>query len=224
MFSSITSPAEASAGVVLLAFVWGCAGTPSAARCSVHPELPPTPPPAADCQPPIAPVQTPAATPPNAASDARMLTISTFDCIKAEQAQEATEPADAARVSKWNAGGPGGANWNVTDLLCFADIETSCERGQLTSALRVGQHRVTKQTTAIDHAGPYHIRLTAPERAWRSGLDADKPGLGHFFRTAVFSLLVEASCTQPIEVAAGQAAFGYSADSSAFVAGFASGE
>lgn len=198
MFSSITSLAEASARVVLLAFVCGCAGTPSAGRCSV------------DSKPP-----------PNAASDARMLRISTFDCIKAEDAQQG---ADAARVSKWNAGGPGGANWNATDLLCFADIETSCERGQLTSSLRVGQHRVAKQTTAIDRAGPLHIQLTAPERAWTSGLDADKPGRGHFFRTAVFSLLVEATCTQPTEVGPGEASFGDSADSSAFVAGFANGE
>ncbi len=147
-----------------------------------------------------------------------------FDCSKAEDVQEGVKPPDTARISKWMAGGPGGATWNATDLLCFADIETPCEQGQLSSVLRVGQRRVADQKTVIERAGSQRVLLSASERDWKNGLDADKPKRGQPFRTAVFSLLIEVSCSKPMEVGPGEAVFGESADSSAFVAGFASGE
>jgi hypothetical protein len=165
MSSSITSRADATAGVLLLAFAWGCAGTPSAGRCTLDPKPPqPTPPPAADCERVPAPKSPALAAPPSFATDGRMVKIVTFDCIKAEDAQEGAQPADTLRISKWTAGGPGGATWNATDLLCFADIETSCDQGELSSALRVGQRRVADQKTAIAQAGSMRIQLSASER------------------------------------------------------------
>ena len=225
MSSSIISRAKATARILLLAFACGCAGTPSAGRCSIDSKPPPpTPPPATDCQQVRAPVS-PATDPsPSAATDRRMVKIVTFDCIKAEDVEEGVQPADTMRISTWMAGGPGGATWNATDLSCFVDIETSCEQGQLLSTLRVGQRRVASQKTAIAKTGPLHIQLSASERAWTVGFDLDKTGRGRPFRTAVFSLMIEVSCTKPVEVVPGDAIFGESADSSAFVAGFASGE
>jgi hypothetical protein len=52
----------------------------------------------------------------------------------------------------------------------------------------------------IGQAGAQHIQLTVSEQAWRPGLDPDKAGRGRPFRTAVFSLLAEVSCTNPIEI------------------------
>jgi hypothetical protein len=225
MSSSITSRVEATGRILLLAFACGCAGTPSTGRCSVDPKPPqPTPSPAADCQQLPVRASTPPPSAPSGPADQRIVKILAFDCIKAEDVQAGVQPADAIRISKWMAGGPGGASWNATDLLCFADIKTSCEQGHLSSTLRVGQRRVATQKTAITLSGPVHIRLSASERAWTTGFDVDKGERGRSFRTAVFSLLTEVSCTKPVEVAPGDAVFGQSADSSAFVAGFASGE
>jgi hypothetical protein len=225
MSSWTTNRAEVRTGILFLAVACGCAGTPSAGRCRVDPSPPkPTCPPAAECArvPGVAPPAT--TTPPHAGSNDRIVRISTFDCSKAEDFQEGAPPTDAIRISKWMAGGPGGATWNATDLLCFADVETTCAEGQLSSSLRVGQHLVADHKTAIAQPGPQHIQLTASERTWRAGLDIDKAGRGPLFRTAVFSFVTEIACTKPVEVAPGTAVFGESADSSAFVAGFANGE
>lgn len=212
------------ARVVLLVFACGCAGTSPAERSSVQPTppRPAPPPPVTECL--RGPTPTAPPIPPNAATDERLVKILAFDCIKAEDIQQGEQPADAMRISKWMAGGPSGATWNANDLLCFADVETSCEQGQLSSVLRVGQRRVAEQKTAVGRAGSQQIQLTASERAWRPGLDQDKGSRGQPFRIAVFSLLIEAACKKPIEVEPGSAVFGDSADSSAFVAGFASGE
>ena len=224
MFSSITSQVEVSARVLLVVGLCGCATTPPAQRCAVASTPPqPTPPPANECQRDVSPVSRIPSTE-GSHKAARFLRITLFDCSKAEDIEEGAQPADSSRISKWMAGGPGGAAWNATDLLCFAEVNTACEQGELSSILRVGQRRVAEQKTAIAHAGPQPIQLSAPERVWKSGLDPAAPARSRPFRTAVFSLLTEVSCSKPLEVSPGDATFDDSADSSAFVAGFASGE
>lgn len=225
MLSSIANQAERAVGSLLLALALsGCAGAGSAGRCAVDSKPPQAPPPpATECtRGNEVPAQMPGTT--NTPTPTSYVQIVLFDCSKAEDVEGGLHMDDSNRISKWMAGGPAGAAWNVSDVVCFADVETTCEEGELASALHVGQRRVAKQKTRITRSGSQHIQLSATERAWRAGMDATKPDPSVPYRTAVFSLLTSITCTKPVEVAPDLGPFHGTADSRAFVAGFAEGE
>jgi len=161
---------------------------------------------------------------PQATPNARIVTITQFDCSKSEDLDANATPAALPGLSTWRAGGPGGATWNATDLTCFAKVQTSCEIGELKAMLHVGQRSAGMQTLALSRGGEQRVEMVVPENIWRRGLDPKRTGPALPVSTAVFSLRAEVSCEKPLEVAPGMGPYRDVSDHSSFLAGFANGE
>jgi hypothetical protein len=154
-------------------------------------------------------------------TDVPVIQIASFDCFKAGEGRGDDQ---GAPIGAWQGGGPGGANWNVTDLDCAAAIVTTCRQGGVVSELRIGRALVARQTTALDAAGRAEWRFKVKRAQWARNLDDEHAVKGALYRTAIFRLTSALTCHKPYELAPGIGSRAELAADRSFLAGFASGE
>ena len=154
--------------------------------------------------------------------ESRQLEIREFDCFKAEDEVAGVQPPQTL-LSKWAAGGPNGASWNATELVCFADVSTNCSHGELRSVLQIGSRQMVARDQPVNERAPQRVRIPVTEQDWRRSLDRPRtPALP--YRTAMFVLRAECTCLAPEEFSPGTYSYREVSDVRAFVAGFAAGE
>ena len=157
------------------------------------------------------------------------IAIASFDCEKVIDLPGVAAPAGAIPAARgiraWHGGGPGGANWNVTDLRCVVRIDTRCTAGKVGVALRVGQHVVGEKQVDV-RTSPFDVELSVAQKQWQRALDqpTKRTAAGLPFRTGIFRAMAVTDCSAPEEVSIKSWAYLDAAADAAFVAGFASGE
>ena len=165
---------------------------------------------------------------PRATTDQRPVRIAAFDCEKYPPLPGQPEPkglvSPTLGIRGWHGGGPDGANWNVDDLRCTAQVTTACRDGRLLLTARIGRSVVMEKELPLAGDEWINADFVIPEKTWRRYLDeARRQAPRQPFRTAVFRLLAEINCRSP-EIAPGQIRFGDLSSEDTFVAGFADGE
>jgi hypothetical protein len=182
-------------------------------------EQPVCPPPVA-C--PAAPTPAPAPSAENAADTSDTIQIDAFDCSVMEPGSEATDPA-APGIATWRAGGPAGAAWNASHVVCVATVHTTCEAGQVSADLRIGKALTTSRSMEIQRRSAV-FRFTLERAQWEKNFDEVARSSHAPYRTAIFRVTANLTCHKPYELAPGVGPRNEFAADRAFVAGFAQGE
>jgi hypothetical protein len=160
-----------------------------------------------------------------AADNQRLVQIERFDCVKAEDQQEPKDFPWAQGVSRWAAGGPGGAAWNADRLWCAVELRTGCTQGFADVELRIGGALSGARQAKIDRAGVQRVTFEVTADQWRKRFDQSSELTKRFsYRTATFSALTIASCESPEKLGPSDGPHLEFADSRHFTAGFAGGE
>jgi len=155
-----------------------------------------------------------------------MIEVEAFDCER-QQSFPGVPPqsglvAPGAGIRGWQGGGPEGANWNVDDLRCTIRVKTTCTRGDVDIALRVGRAKVAEKKAAI--GGPHvDVEIVVPLKKWKGNFDDQKPARRRF-DTAVFRAFAILSCMAPFDANWKDSDYTDVTDEDMFVAGFAYGE
>jgi hypothetical protein len=159
----------------------------------------------------------------NATSVNPSITIDSFDCFKVEGDEQPGRPAEGQGIAAWNGGGPGGATWTASKLLCVASIRSTCTDGSVTTDFRIGKALVSS-TTAPLRSERVDWQLPLRSTQWEGRLDdVAKPNRAPY-RTALFRVTASLTCRAPYDLHPG---IGPRADFTAdrmFVAGFSRGE
>jgi hypothetical protein len=154
----------------------------------------------------------------------RLVNISRFDCVSAEQTDSGNDFPWQKGLSRWAGGGPGGAAWNANALRCAIDIHTRCEHGEVDAEMRIGG-KLVGAAHAVLHAGAQLLTLNVGAPAWENHYDEDSQLTKRFpYRTATFSATIIASCQQPDVLGPSEGPRLEFADDLHFTAGFAGGE
>jgi hypothetical protein len=155
----------------------------------------------------------------------RLVQITRFDCVKAEERDDPNAFPWAQGLSRWAAGGPGGATWNAGNLDCAVEFQTRCTQGVADVELRIGAGLAGTRQAKIEHAGLTQVLVILSADQWRKRFDQSSPLTKRFsYRTATFSAAVIASCEAPETLGPSNGPRLEFSDDRHFSAGFASGE
>ena len=177
-------------------------------------------------KPAPAPTQREGARPVADAVEERMIKVEAFDCERQEsfpgEPRQSGLVAPGHGIRGWHAGGPDGANWNVDDLRCTVRVKTTCSRGDVDVALRVGRTKVAEKKAEIT-GSHVDVEIVVPFKKCKGNFDDQKPARRRF-DTAVFRAFSSLSCTAPFEASWKDSDYTDITDEDMFVAGFARGE
>lgn len=160
-----------------------------------------------------------------AESQQRLVRITRFDCVKAENNNGAQEFPWAQGLSHWPDGGPGGAAWNASKLYCAVEFQPKCTKGSADIELRVGGTLIGTRHATISHDGLQLLGLDLDASQWTKHLDQSSPVTKQFpYRTATFSASIIAACELPEKFGPSLGPRLEFADDRHFTIGFANGE
>jgi hypothetical protein len=164
MATSITSLADAVRWSWLFcAVVLGCSQVPA------QDSRPNTAPPDSPVRAAPKPIAQPSAPAIVASSEPeRSIQILAFDCYKPEDTGAGRSVPTSSLVSQWQAGGPSGASWNVSDLRCYADLAAKCSRGEIDARLFVGERSVVETKLGVNRSGAQHLEFEVTEKNWKA--------------------------------------------------------
>lgn len=162
----------------------------------------------------------------NRAAATRNVVIQRFACMDLKnqfpEDPVPTQVAEEARIDNWGRGGPGGSNWNSSDLLCSTEGSTTCESGVLVISLWAGKKLADRTTIDLSGGGAFATLMKIPQEAW---LDQQvKEEVGDHYETVTFRSTATLKCTKPYQAGPQHTLAEEHVDHAFFVAGFAFGE
>jgi hypothetical protein len=165
------------------------------------------------------------AVPVNEAGLVRLIQISRFDCVTSDDSTDAADFPWSKGISHWLGGGPGGAVWNISELRCAVEFQTSCAQGEADAELRIGGAISGSERAKIARAGIQQITFRLMAEHWEKHFDQGSPLTKRFpYQTTTFSASVTASCQAPQVFGPSMGPRLEFADDHHFTAGFAKGE
>jgi hypothetical protein len=168
---------------------------------------------------------TQATSPQSAADDQRLVRISRFDCVKAEDAAGSPVFPWDRGISLWKAGGPGGATSNASMLHCALEFQINCTRGEADAEIRISGALSKSQRLKIDRAGAQLIDFELEQQQWEQHFDQGSALTERFpYQTATFSAAITAACEAPEALGPSLGPRREFADDRHFTAGFSNAE